>query len=75
MASDKSYGNSGLFVLKYKGETFNIIVSDGSHWEHVSVSLQHRCPKWEEMSHIKDLFFGLDDTVMQLHVPSKVLLR
>ncbi len=40
--------------------------SDG--WEHVSVS-GHRCPNWEEMCYIKDLFWDEEETVLQVHPP------
>ncbi|MBY0392106.1 MAG: hypothetical protein K2Q27_02440 [Novosphingobium sp.] len=50
-----------------------VIVSNGAHpagmgWDHVSVSLPARCPTWEEMDHIKRLFFRPDEVAMQLHV-------
>jgi len=38
-------------------------------WEHVSVSCKGRCPTWDEMAYVKSLFWGTDETVMQLHVP------
>ncbi len=38
-------------------------------WNHVSVSLPGRCPAWEEMCYVKDLFFDPEETVMQLHPP------
>jgi len=38
-------------------------------WEHVSVSLPDRCPTWEEMAKVKDLFWREDETVIQLHPP------
>lgn len=38
-------------------------------WEHVSVSTDKRCPTWEEMSKIKDLFWRDDETVIQFHPP------
>jgi hypothetical protein len=38
-------------------------------WEHVSVSLLHRCPTWDEMSYIKEMFWRDDECVMQLHPP------
>jgi hypothetical protein len=47
-----------------------IIASSDLGWEHVSVSRRNRCPNWAEMSHIKDLFFGDGETVMQLRVPA-----
>lgn len=41
-------------------------------WQHVSVSIlnQCRCPTWEEMCHIKDLFWNEDEAVIQIH-PAK----
>ncbi len=40
------------------------------HWEHVSVSVKaQRCPTWEEMCFIKDMFWNEDECVMQLHPP------
>src|SRR4030095_12544682 len=47
-----------------------VIFSDGLGWEHVSVSTPGRCPNWQEMCFIKDLFWDADDVVMQLH-PAK----
>lgn len=37
-------------------------------WEHVSVTVKaERCPTWEEMCFVKDLFWSEDEVVMQLH--------
>lgn len=52
-----------------------LVISSGSQpdvspWEHVSVSLRDRCPTWEEMCKIKDLFWGSHETVLQFH-PSR----
>lgn len=44
-----------------------MIVSWGMGWEHVSASLPHRCPTWEEMCRIKGWFWEPEDVVMQLH--------
>lgn len=38
-------------------------------WQHVSVSARGRCPTWEEMSWVKELFFEDEEAVMQLHPP------
>jgi len=46
-----------------------IIAANGGGWDHVSVSLVDRCPTWDEMEHVKRLFFKPDETAMQLHVP------
>lgn len=46
------------------------IIAMGAHlWEHVSISLPHRCPTWEEMCFAKSLFWDDEDCVMQLHPP------
>lgn len=69
MGSDSSYGNNGAFVvssLKLKRK-LTCIASDGGGWEHVSVSLNDRCPTWEEMCVIKDMFWSDDDFVIQVH--------
>lgn len=74
--SDSSYGMTGAyFVLGPCGMELKIVASDGAvegseKWEHVSVSLRNRCPNWQEMCFVKDLFWGDDEVVMQLH-PAK----
>ena len=70
MASDPSYGNNGLFDIKIKGRRFTVQASDGMKWDHVSVSTHNRCPTWEEMCKIKDMFFDADEWVCQFH-PAK----
>lgn len=40
-------------------------------WNHVSISRNNRCPTWEEMCSIKDIFFDKDEAVMQLHPAEK----
>jgi hypothetical protein len=62
----------GAFLLRRKGIRFTIIASGGIAevpWEHVSVSTPIRCPTWEEMAWVKDLFFEDEEPVMQLHPP------
>ena len=56
------------------GEELKIIASPGDAdesipWEHVSVSTRRRCPRWEEMCFVKDLFWDTEEAVMQLHPP------
>ena len=50
------------------------VISSGEHWddplgewEHVSVSTQTRCPTWEEMCKVKNLFWNESETVLQFH--------
>jgi hypothetical protein len=40
-------------------------------WEHVSVSLAQRVPRYEEMVHIGDLFFLPEETWIQYRVPKR----
>lgn len=61
-------GNNGFFSFKKHGIIYFCQASDGIGWEHVSVSLnKKRCPDWEEMCMIKDLFWDKEDWVMQFH--------
>lgn len=49
-----------------------VLAGDGGDafgWEHVSVSLPHRCPTWAEMCKVKAMFWSPEDAVMQLHPP------
>lgn len=68
----------GLFIVKLKGAknraierpVLRIIASAACKdfpWDHVSVSLDYRCPTWEEMCIVKDLFWDEEEPVMQYH--------
>jgi hypothetical protein len=69
----------GLFLLPRKigsiGTFFKAIASCSpeAEWEHVSVSpldtALKRCPTWDEMCFVKDLFWLPEDTVVQFHPP------
>lgn len=68
------YGNvgdetCGAFNIPYGGQILRCIASSDGDWDHVSVSLDKRCPSWNEMAFIKRRFFRDDETAMQLHVP------
>lgn len=67
------YGDShnGRFKIYIDGSSFFVVASKGMGWEHVSVSPknQKRCPTWDEMNRIKDMFFEPEECVMQLHPP------
>lgn len=60
---------NGLFELLVKGNVLKVLASDGGGWEHVSVSLSDRCPTWDEMCIVKDLFFDESECVVQYHPP------
>lgn len=63
----------GFFFVRLNNSLTNIKVMCSpmgeGEWEHVSVSLQNRCPTWDEMCQIKALFWDPEDTVIQLHPP------
>lgn len=50
-----------------KDEYATVVFSDGLGWDHVSVSFMRRCPTWDEMCEIKNMFFRNDETVIQYH--------
>lgn len=73
MGSNDQIGNYGAFAVRFKtGPLFNVVASEGDGWEHVSVSIpsKQRCPTWEEMCQIKDLFWDAEDLVIQFHPPA-----
>lgn len=65
--------HNGAFKVYVGGRSFEVIVSNGGGWEHVSVipcNLKRKtCPTWEEMCQIKDLFFEEDECVVEYHPP------
>lgn len=76
LGTDPKHGANGKFYVR--GPQFHplvIIASDGRHvdakgWEHVSVSCKRRCPTWEEMCFVKDLFWEPEECVVQFHPPA-----
>ena len=71
-ASDERMGNSGAFQIPnpFTNKSFMVLASADYGWDHVSVSTPNRCPTWDEMCYVKNLFWDAEDTVMQLHVPT-----
>lgn len=57
-----------IYMLRWIG---SIVVSNGAGWEHVSVApfKQNIVPTWDEMCHIKNLFFRENEAVIQIHPP------
>lgn len=70
-ASQPAHGNNGAFAVTGAKRVLWCIASDGSGWEHVSVHAndgrRDSTPAWDEMCRIKDLFWGGEDVVMELH--------
>lgn len=72
--SDESYGFNGAFRFNVAGEVrpVQVIASDGCGWQHVSVSFgpeSKRCPSWQVMCAVKELFWEPEDAVIQIHPP------
>jgi hypothetical protein len=79
LGSDSSCGNNGFFIIPHYrigGYELRCQVSDGMGWEHVSVTVAKtgqdasRCPTWEEMCHLKEVFWGGGECVVQYHPQS-----
>lgn len=48
-----------------------VVWSNGGGWDHVSVSFPGRCPTWNEMCKIKDIFFMEDECCVEYHPAGK----
>ena len=50
-----------------------VVAANKCDYDHISVTLpnKERCPKWNEMCAIKDLFFHREETVIQYHPAEK----
>ena len=46
-----------------------VVWSFGGGWDHVSVSFMNRCPTWDEMCKVKDVFFRDDECCVEYHPP------
>jgi hypothetical protein len=57
------------YTVPYGKVRLNVVSSNDDGWEHVSVSTPNRCPTWEEMCYVKDLFWDDTDCVVQYHPP------
>jgi hypothetical protein len=66
VASDDSLGRTGAFKF---GDLIALSFFPDKEWEHVVVSRADRCPTWEEMCFIKDLFWEPEALVWQYHPP------
>lgn len=69
------WSKNGCFIIPAPmGMNYACIAAVGKGWEHVSVHMFHdkqlKTPTWDEMCHVKDMFWSKEDTVLQFH-PSK----
>lgn len=64
------YGDPcGAFEVPYRDGYLRIIASSELGWDHVSVSRYDRCPDWDDMARVKDLFWLPEETAIQIHPP------
>ena len=61
------YKNGKLKIDKAPDKVLHFIFSWGCGFEHLSVSTPVRCPTWDEMCKMKDIFWRDDEVCMQLH--------
>jgi hypothetical protein len=62
----------GKYLINSKYGKLFVIASNGYNWEHVSVSRQlnngkSKIPSWDTMCYVKNLFFKMNETVVQFH--------
>lgn len=58
-------------TYSYSSSFIRVIASWSEGWDHISVSLSHRCPTWQEMCFVKDFFFHPSECVIQYHPPEE----
>lgn len=65
--------DGAMFNYRIGSRRYEIIASNGGGWDHVSVVPlgQKYPPNWSAMCAIKDLCFGEDEVVMELHPAKK----
>lgn len=73
-------GLNGLFMFRGPARALLGVLSSTANlpdepWEHVSVSVKNRCPYWDEMCFVKQLFWRDDECVLQYHPPAAVYVN
>lgn len=64
---DGGWAEAFLASSKKKQQPASIVFSWGGGWDHVSVSFKSRCPTWEEMCEVKNMFFHPEEVCVQYH--------
>jgi hypothetical protein len=69
MGSNDASGWNGAFLVPVNGEIYQVILSDGMGWRHLSVvnAQKKKLPDWTTMCRFKDLFFPDDSWVCEFH--------
>lgn len=61
------YKKGKVKVVKDIDKALHFMFSWGCGFEHLSVSTPIKCPTWEQMCKMKDIFWRDDEVCMQLH--------
>ena len=61
------YKNGKVKIVKDIDKALHFMFSWGCGFEHLSVSTPIKCPTWEQMCKMKDIFWRDDEVCMQLH--------
>jgi hypothetical protein len=69
MGSEDTDGWNGCFLVPLDGELWNVMISDGMGWRHLSVANARAkvLPSWTIMCRLKACFFSDDSWVVQYH--------
>lgn len=59
--------DGGTGWVTVRGKTLLVVFSWGGGWDHVSVSTNSRCPTWDEMCAVKEIFFSEDECCVEYH--------
>lgn len=66
-AEAENDGMGGRYYDKQSGKFLHFIFSYQMGWEHLSVSTPSKCPTWEQMCMMKDIFWNKDECCVEYH--------
>jgi len=58
-----------------KNRMLTVMSGCGLGWDHISASMINRCPNWEEMCMLKNIFWEPEELVIQYHPPESQYVR
>ncbi len=64
---EASDGIVGRYFDRETTRMLSFIFSWGEGWEHLSVSMPRKCPTWEQMCRMKDIFWRDDEVCVEYH--------
>lgn len=60
-------GFAGRYFDKDSNKMLQYVFSWGGGWEHLSVSLPRKCPTWEQMCKMKEIFYDDEEVCVEYH--------